>query len=165
MEPKLHWAIYLDTYFQLSLLYLICCEFLHPFIVHTFHFGDFFHTSQMYIGVAILLRIIYLIIRYSSIEMAVTNYRVVYKIGLINIYTEELSNEKLESVSVRQTIMGRLLNYGDIIFSGTGTSRLVFKKVYAPWWIKSKAEDIIRESYMRTHTPSFSTALHSRDYY
>ena len=165
MEPKIHWAIYLDTYFQLACLYIVCCEVLRPFIVHTLHFGDVFRTSQMLIGLAILLRIIYLIVRYCSVEMAVTNYRVVYKIGLINIYTEELANEKVEAVSVQQTIMGRLLNYGDIVFAGTGTSRLVFRKVYAPWWVKSKAEDIIRESYMRTHTPSFSAALHDRNYY
>ena len=164
MEPKLHWAIYLDTYLQLFVLYVVCSEVMRPFVVNTFHFGDFFRTSQMYLGFAIFLRIVYLIIRYYSVEMAVTNYRVVYKIGLVNISTEELANEKIEAVSVQQTIMGRLLGYGDIIFSGTGTSRLVFKKVYAPWWVKSRAEDIIRESYMRTHTPSFSAALHNQNY-
>ena len=98
------------------------------------------------IGVVLITRLIYLFIRNYSIEMAVTNYRVVFKIGILNIYTEELSNEKIESVSVRQSILGRLLNYGDILFSGTGTSKLIFKKIYAPWWVKARAEDIIRES-------------------
>lgn len=165
IQPKLHWAIYLDTYFQLSILYIVCSELLRPFVLHSLNFTDFFRVSQMFIGFAILARIVYLVIRYYSVEMAVTNYRVVYKIGIINIRSEELTNEKVEAVSVHQTVMGRLLNYGDIIFAGTGTSRLVFTKVYAPWWIKSKIEDIIRESYMLTHTPSFSTALHERDYY
>lgn len=165
MKPKMHWAIYLDTYFQLSVLYIICSELLRPFMFHQAHWSAIFRMSQMFIGLVVFLRILYLIVRYCSIEMAVTNYRVVYKIGIVNIYTEELSNEKVEAVSVQQSFMGRLLNYGNIIFTGTGTSRLVFKKVYAPWWVKSKAEDVIRESYMRTHTPSFSAALHDRNYY
>ena len=78
--------------------------------------------------------------------MVVTNYRVFYKIGLLNVHTEELVNSRIESVSVKQSVMGKILNYGNILFSGTGTSKLVYKKVYAPWWIKSLVEEIIRQS-------------------
>ena len=147
IAPKLHWAVYFDIYFQLSLLYILACQGLDVFIAYDIDYRNFFERSQMYIGLAVLVRIVYLIIHYYSIEMAVTNYRVVCKIGVFNIKTEELANDRIESVSVRQTILGRILNYGDIFFSGTGTSKLVFKKVYAPWWIKSKSEDFIRQSY------------------
>ena len=145
-EPKRHWAVYVDIYFNLTVLYIIFCQFINTFISHTPAFVSFFENSLRMIGVVLITRLIYLFIRNYSIEMAVTNYRVVFKIGILNIYTEELSNEKIESVSVRQSILGRLLNYGDILFSGTGTSKLIFKKIYAPWWVKARAEDIIRES-------------------
>ena len=90
--------------------------------------------------------------------MAVTNYRVVYKIGVFNVRTEELVNSRIEAVIVNQSLMGRILNYGNIIFSGTGTSKLVFKKVYAPWWIKSQAEDIIRQNLL--HYDSYNQFDH-----
>ena len=147
IEPKLHWAVYIDAYFQIYILYLIFCHFMHFLIIKNIGFGIFFHDSQIIIGIFVLLRIIYLFVRNYLTEMAVTNYRVVYKVGIFNIHTEELANGKIESVSVRQSIMGRILNYGDIHFSGTGTSKLVFPKIYAPWWVKSRAEDIIRQSY------------------
>ena len=147
IQPKIHWSIYVDIYFSLSILYIVFCGLIHPFTILGFNLGYFFTASQKIIGLIIFFRILYLFVRNFSIEMAVTNYRVVYKIGILNIQTEELSNGKIESVSVRQSIMGRLLNYGDILFSGTGTSKLVFKKVCVPWMVKAAAEDIIRQSY------------------
>ena len=148
LVPKLHWAVYIDAYFQLSLLYILFCHFINPFITYGLDFHRFFEMSEKIIGLLIVFRIVYLFIKNYSIEMAVTNYRVVYKIGVLNINTDELVNARIEAVSVQQSIMGRLLNYGDILFSGTGTSKLIFKKVYAPWWIKSQAEDIVRQSLM-----------------
>ena len=121
ITPKLHWAVYIDTYFQLSLLYILSCHFIDPFISHGLDFHRFFELSQKIIGVLVLLRILYLFIRNYSVEMAVTNCRVVYKIGILNIRTEELVNSRIEAVIVNQSVMGRLLNYGDILFSGTGT--------------------------------------------
>ena len=146
ITPRLHWAVYIDAYFQLSILYLLFCHFINPFITHGFDFHRFFELSEKFIGLMVLFRIIYLFIRNYSVEMAVTNYRVIYKVGILNVHTEELVNGRIEAVIVNQSIMGRILNYGDILFSGTGTSKLVFKKVYAPWWIKTQAEDIIRQS-------------------
>ena len=162
ISPKLHWAVYMDTYIQLSLLYLIFCNVMDSYMAGNLPFRHLFEQSQTIIGVAILLRIIYRFVCNYSIEMAVTNYRVVYKIGIFNVRTQELANEKTESVSVHQSLLGRILNYGDIYFSGTGTSKLVFAKVYAPWWIKSKVEDIIRQSYMKMHSPTYRSRYDDR---
>ena len=146
ITPKLHWAVYLDAYLQFYLLYVVSWHFIEPFISHGLDVYRFFELSQKVIGIFVFLRIIHLFIRNYSVEMAVTNYRVIYKIGILHIRTEELVNSRTEAVIVNQSILGRILNYGDIIFSGTGTSKLVFKKVYAPWWIKGQAEEIIRQS-------------------
>lgn len=147
IEPKLHWVVYIDAYFQLSILYLMFCNFMNTFIIRNIGHADFFHYSQYTIGLFVLARIIYVFIRNYMTEMAVTNFRVVYKVGIFDVQTEELANGKIESVSVRQSVLGRILNYGDILFSGTGTSKLVFPKIYAPWWVKAHAEEIIRQSY------------------
>jgi len=146
IAPKLHWAVYLDSYLQLSVLYILICHYMAPYVNYNRDIMHFFATTERIIWWVIVLRIVYTFFRNYSVEMAVTNYRVVYKIGILNIHTEELVNSRIEAVSVRQSIMGKILNYGSIYFSGTGTSKVVFKKVYAPWWIKSQAEEIIRRS-------------------
>ena len=53
-------------------------------------------------------------------EFAVTNKRVIYKRGFINRRTAEMNMDKVESVDVDQSILGRLLDYGTIYVKGTG---------------------------------------------
>ena len=55
-----------------------------------------------------------------AVEIAVTNRRVVYKEGFIRRHTFEMHLDKVESVEVEQSILGRMLNYGDITIRGTG---------------------------------------------
>jgi len=53
-------------------------------------------------------------------EIDVTDRRIVYKRGFIRRHTVEMNMDKVESVDVDQSILGRMLNYGDIIVRGTG---------------------------------------------
>ena len=52
-------------------------------------------------------------------EFAVTNRRVIYKRGFINRHTEEMNMDKVASVDVDQSILGRLLDYGSVHVIGT----------------------------------------------
>ena len=45
-------------------------------------------------------------------EIAVTNLRVIYKTGFIQRKTNEMNMDKVESVEVDQSILGRILDYG-----------------------------------------------------
>ncbi len=53
-------------------------------------------------------------------ETDVTNLRVVHKTGFITRKTFEISLDKVESVDVDQSILGRILNYGDVTIRGVG---------------------------------------------
>jgi hypothetical protein len=65
-------------------------------------------------------------------EFAVTTTRLIFKVGLVARYTTELLLSKAESIGVTQTLMGRLLNYGDLTVTGTGGAREVFRRVADP---------------------------------
>ena len=56
-------------------------------------------------------------------EIAVTNRRVIYKTGLIWRQTNEMNVDKVESVQVHQTILGRMLDFGTVTILGTGEGR------------------------------------------
>lgn len=68
----------------------------------------------------------------SSSEFAVTNRRVMIKIGLIQRRTLELNLSKVESIEVEQTFWGRLLGFGEIEVIGTGGTRERFGQIAAP---------------------------------
>ncbi|MGY8665941.1 PH domain-containing protein [Bradyrhizobium sp. UFLA05-109] len=53
-------------------------------------------------------------------ETDVTNFRVVHKAGFITRKTFEMSLDKVESVDVDQSILGRIFNYGDVTIRGVG---------------------------------------------
>ena len=53
-------------------------------------------------------------------EIAVTNRRVIYKRGFISRTTAEMQMDKIESVEVDQSILGRILDYGKVTVLGTG---------------------------------------------
>ncbi len=65
-------------------------------------------------------------------EFAVTNTRLILKVGLISRYTTELLLTKVESIGVQQGLMGRLLGFGDLTVTGTGGAREVFRRVRDP---------------------------------
>lgn len=84
----------------------------------------------------------------NLIEMVCTNKRVVKRTGIINVTTEELNRERIESVEMRQSILGRLFNYGDIYFSGTGTAKLIFRFLHQPRLMKQIIDSVINRQEM-----------------
>ena len=65
-------------------------------------------------------------------ETDVTNLRVVHKAGFIKRRTFEMSLDKVESVDVNQSILGRLLNYGDVTILGVGEGKETIATIASP---------------------------------
>jgi len=65
-------------------------------------------------------------------EFAVTNRRVIVKLGFISRRTIEINLSKVESVEVNQDIFGRLFNYGTILVIGTGGTHEPFALINDP---------------------------------
>jgi uncharacterized membrane protein YdbT with pleckstrin-like domain len=83
---------------------------------------DVMHWLAGIIAAVGVLIIAAALVRRSSTELAVTNRRVIAKFGLVARSTVEMNLAKIESVRVEQTVMGRLLGYGSIIVTGTGST-------------------------------------------
>lgn len=59
-------------------------------------------------------------IQYKTTEMAITDRKIIAKFGFIRRETIELLLAKVESIQVKQSILGRIFDYGSIIVSGAG---------------------------------------------
>jgi uncharacterized membrane protein YdbT with pleckstrin-like domain len=71
-------------------------------------------------------------LRWRTSEFAVTNRRVLVKVGLLSIHTVELLLPKVEAIAVDQTLAGRLLGYGTLRIVGTGGTVEAFPRVSRP---------------------------------
>ncbi len=77
-------------------------------------------------------------LRRATTELAVTDRRVIFKRGLIRRHTVEMNMDKVESVDVDQSILGRLFNYGDVTVRGTGASIEPLRMIDDPLHFRSR---------------------------
>jgi len=67
-----------------------------------------------------------------SSEFAVTDKRLIFKTGVVSRKTIELMLQKVESIRVDQSLLGRAMGYGTITVVGTGGTRNPFSRIEAP---------------------------------
>ena len=81
------------------------------------------------VGIGIL---VWAWIRVKSTELVITNKRVIAKFGFISRNTMEIAIQKVESIQVQQSVWGRMLDFGTLIVSGTGTSNAPIPSIADP---------------------------------
>ena len=82
------------------------------------------------------------LIRFAT-ENAVTTSKLVKKTWLVARKGEELRLSQIQSVQVHQSIVGRVLGYGDVVATGTGGQELVMHEVVNPIDVKKLIEGAI----------------------
>jgi uncharacterized membrane protein YdbT with pleckstrin-like domain len=120
-QTRVHRIVYLP-----SLLLLIAAIVLLIWFAPAYQAGgrEFVGMVGAFAGVAALLMSPYYffkaLIQRTTTELAITNRRVIAKVGLIRRKTWEINATKVEGVHVDQSIFGRLLGYGTVTVKGTG---------------------------------------------
>jgi len=71
-------------------------------------------------------------------ELAMTNKRVISKKGFIRRDTSELKLSKLETIEIKQSVLGRILGFGKIICIGTGGSETFIDNIDHPLEFRKK---------------------------
>lgn len=126
-RARLHWTIFLNACLYLCLSILICIFNL----VNTEPSPVLWYLSLL----ALLLALISAtsnLIRYKTSEFAITNKRVLIKVGFIRRHSLEVLLHKVEGIGVNQSILGRLFRFGTIIISGTGGTKETFDQIASP---------------------------------
>jgi uncharacterized membrane protein YdbT with pleckstrin-like domain len=119
----LHWKVYLLPVF-LTVVLLI------PLAVFALE-----STMQWLAALPIAAGLIALVVPYlerRNSEFAVTNKRVIIKLGVLTTRSVELLLPKIESITVTQSLGGRLFGYGEIVVIGTGGTEEPFADIQAP---------------------------------
>jgi len=118
-QGRLHWIIYM----------LAALVFVIAILVALGGGGWIAGTA---LGVIAFLLFLPPWIKASSSEFAITNKRVLIKVGLIRRHSLELLLQKVEGIGVDQGILGRILGYGTITVSGVGGTKEAFPTISNP---------------------------------
>ena len=85
--------------------------------------------------IGIIIFIDMMIRRYFT-EFAITSDRLIVKRGLIWRDVDEVAIARIESVSVKQDVTGRLLGYGTLTVRGVGIGEVVMEYIDRPFAFK-----------------------------
>ena len=89
------------------------------------------------IGIALLIAYA---VRQMTTEVVVTNWRLIYKTGLIRRTAIDLPHNKVETVALHQSIPGRLLGFGTLVVHGTGVGAISIADIDAPQELRRKLQ-------------------------
>ena len=135
--PELHWINFaLPVLAIIGALILVAADILLNLTDHGF----------LLIAAMLVIYAGYVFLYMKCKEMAVTNKRVVLRKGIIASDGDEMKNYALTGIEVEQSVLGRILNFGDICFSSAGSGRfmrIVFSNVKKPRALKAKIEDAV----------------------
>jgi uncharacterized membrane protein YdbT with pleckstrin-like domain len=125
---SIHWVAYLPSMliFLLALGVFVGGGIFFPGWIRVWHWSA---AILAIIGVIVLIPEWF---TWWTTEIAVTNLRIIYKAGFISRSTVEMHMDKVESVDVDQSILGRLLDYGSVTVRGVGTGFEPLKNIAAP---------------------------------
>ena len=132
---RLHWRVYIHT-----ILLAIACVILAGAAVFT---SDT-QAISLALGIAAVIFALLALsaglrafIRRATTELAVTDHRIIYKTGLLARHTVEMNRDKVESVDVDQTLLGRIFGYGTVIVRGIGGSLEPIRNIGDPLTFRS----------------------------
>jgi uncharacterized membrane protein YdbT with pleckstrin-like domain len=89
-----------------------------------------------------VLFVLVAMIRRATTELVLTDRRIIAKRGFISRDTVEMNLAKVESLHVRQGLLGRLLGYGDVTVVGTGSSLEPLRGIAGPLELRRKLGEI-----------------------
>ena len=142
LRAHLHWRCFLEEYF----LTLLSIGVTAVFLLQYHALEPIVRYGLMAFAGLMIYWTIHKWIIILSIDMVITNRRVIRKEGVLAITTSEILNSKIESIAIEKTILGHIFGYANIHFSGTGTAHVTFYFVRNAQKIKSELEYIISQN-------------------
>jgi len=91
------------------------------------------------IGIFIFL---YMMIKKWTTERCITNYRLIQKTGWIARNTQEIRIDRMEEINLKQTIIDRIFDSGNIIVTGVGEGELELKFIDEPLIFQKKLNNL-----------------------
>jgi uncharacterized membrane protein YdbT with pleckstrin-like domain len=132
-RTRLHWVLMLWPLLLAVLVFLPIAGWLLS--------GQWRAYAWIPIAVALLVLLPAYIRRRSS-DFAVTNKRVMMKLGVLDTRSVELLLGKVESITVEQSLTGRLLGFGDIVVCGSGGTKEQFSHIQSPMEFRRAVQSV-----------------------
>ncbi|CAG0927578.1 hypothetical protein TFLX_00532 [Thermoflexales bacterium] len=133
-RARQHWIV-LTANFVINLFLFIAIWVLYA-LLGAVAVGGVLLTIRPFVLLALLIPIGWFgweLLQWWAEEYLITTTRVVQTEGLINKHTKDSALEKINDITLNQSVLGRLLNYGDLaIITGSDLGTNLLKRLAQP---------------------------------
>lgn len=90
-----------------------------------------------------VMMIVAAVINVTSVELAITNKKVIGKCGFIRRSSIDIPINKLESINIGQSIAGRILGYGTVSIRGVGGNNVSIPFIKKPYVFRKRVMELM----------------------
>ncbi|MCH9756800.1 MAG: PH domain-containing protein [Gammaproteobacteria bacterium] len=130
-QARLHWIL-----FVWPILFLIFSAWLGT------TFSIFHEVSLLFMGVGLIWSIL-MWLTYQFSSLTIKKKQVVLRTGIIVRQTIDVPLSKIESIDIRQSIIGSIFKYGSLVITGTGGTRQSMGYVARPLTCRRHIEQLM----------------------
>ena len=127
-KAQIHWFIFVLDVFLLMIAFWLTQSYM---------------LFALVIAACAIFTTIRDIVYYLTTELALTNKRVIAKFGWIQRHTIELSLARVESLTVNQSIFGRIFNFGTLTINGIGGIQTPIPVIADPLTFRSNTLNLL----------------------
>jgi uncharacterized membrane protein YdbT with pleckstrin-like domain len=133
-QARLHWVLFIWPVLFLAFGLWASSKFLS------------LHEVGLFVVVMALLWSILVWLTYQFSSLTIKKKQVILRTGILVRQTIDISLNKIESVDIRQSILGSLFKYGSIVITGTGGTRQEMTYVARPLTCRRYIEQLMHEN-------------------
>ena len=108
---KLHWLLFVSP---------ILLALISLFV--GFEFQNFGQLSSIFLLFS-LIWLLAALVNYAFSSLTIERKRVIFRTGILVRKITDIPYTKIESIDIRQSILGSILQYGSLMVTGTGGTR------------------------------------------
>ncbi len=112
-----------------------------PFMDGILHLHPYVRMGALGVLGVGLMSYAQMMVRKATTEIAITDVRLIYKRGVIARQVGEISIDRIEGVTVLQSILGRMFNYGRVAIRGMGVGQIVLPPIEDPVGFRQAVEE------------------------
>jgi uncharacterized membrane protein YdbT with pleckstrin-like domain len=130
---RLHWIIFFGPF--LALIFSVVLGYYVPFLLQASYFFAAF--SVFWIGLTW--------VTYYFSSITIKKQQVSLRTGIIVRQTVDIPLAKIETIDIRQSILGSILRYGTLVITGTGGTRHFINFLCAPLTCRRYIEQMMNQ--------------------
>lgn len=133
-RAKIHWLVFLKPI--LGLIAIVCViATTEKYLIDLAPAGILKYKSATYAGLfflVVLPSLTQAILKRMTTEIAITDQRILNKKGFISVELQGMPLSKIENIDSKQTVLGRLFGYGNVIVKGSGSTPIELVNISKP---------------------------------